>query len=122
MANFCHFHSFRQICHFRQNPQSQRGPLIIFNSTCSKGFGEVSPFSSQTRLSNFSYRRRLDQLIQLYVSLSYTGLLKTATVLFVFYPKCQPLLKPRASAKSFSRKLTHFPSKVLLLALFRNKT
>ena len=41
------------------------------------------------RLSNFSYRRRLDQLIQLYIRLSYTGLLKTATVLFVFYPKCQ---------------------------------
>ena len=70
MANFCHFQSFRQICHFRQNRQSQMGPLIIFNFTCSKGFGEVSPyspFSSWTRLSNFSYRRRLDQVIQLYI-------------------------------------------------------
>ena len=124
-GEFLPFHSFRQICHFRQNRQSQMGPLIIFNFTCPKGFGEVSPyspFSSWTRLSNFSYRRRLDQLIQLYISLSYTGLLKTATALFVFYPKCQPLLKPRASAKSFSQKLTHFPGKVLHLALFRNKT
>ena len=124
-GEFLPFHSFGQICHFRQNRQSQRGPLIIFNFTCPKGFGEVSPcspFSSWTRLSNFSYRRRLDQLIQLYISLSYTGLLKTATVLFVFYPKCQPLLKPRASAKSFSQKLTHFLGNVLHLALFRNKT
>ena len=125
MANFCHFQSFRQICQFRQNRQSQMGPLIIFNFTCPKGFGEVSPcspFSSWTRLSNFSYHRRLDQLIQLYIRLSYTGLLKTATVLFVFYPKCEPLLKPRASAKSFSQKLTHFLGNVLHLALFRNKT
>ena len=70
MANFCDFQSFRQIFHFRQNRQSQMGPLIIFNFTCSKGFGEVSPyspFSSWTRLSNFSYRRRLDQVIQLYI-------------------------------------------------------
>ena len=70
-GEFRHFHSFRQICHFRQNRQSQRGPLIIFNFTCSKGFGEFSsysPFSSKSPLSNFSYRRRLDQLIQLYIS------------------------------------------------------
>ena len=62
-GEFLPFHSFRQICHFRQNRQSQRGPLSIFNFTCPKGFGEVSPyspFSSRTRLSNFSYRRRLD--------------------------------------------------------------
>ena len=58
--------------------------------------------------------------IRLYSYIS--GLLKTATVLFVCFAKCQPLLKPRASAKSISQKLTHFPGKVLHLALFRNKT
>ena len=44
-GEFLPFHSFRQICHFRQNRQSQMGPLIIFNFTCPKGFGEVSPYS-----------------------------------------------------------------------------
>ena len=44
-GEFRHFHSFCQICHFRQNRQSQRGPLIIFNFTCSKGFGKFSSYS-----------------------------------------------------------------------------
>ena len=44
-GEFLPFHSFGQICHFRQNRQSQRGPLSIFNFTCPKGFGEVSPYS-----------------------------------------------------------------------------
>ena len=29
LANFCHFDSFRQIRHFRQNRHSQRGPMIV---------------------------------------------------------------------------------------------
>ena len=43
-GEFRHFHSFRQICHFRQNRQYHRAPLIIFTFTCFKGFGEFSRY------------------------------------------------------------------------------
>ena len=116
---FAKFAIFDKIANLKGDPWSF---LISLVPKALAEFRPIRQFSSWTRLSNFSYRRRLDQLIQLYIRLSYTGLLKTATVLFVFYPKCQSLLKPRARAKSFSQKLTPFPGKGLHLALFRNKT
>ena len=120
MANFCHFTVFAKFAIFVKIANLKGDPWSFLISLVPKALAKFR------LIRHFRHERVFPTFliagvwIRLYSYIS--GLLKTATVLFVCFAKCQPLLKPRASAKSISQKLTHFPGKVLHLALFRNKT
>ena len=120
MANFCHFTVFAKFAIFVKIANLKWDPWSFLISLVPKALAKFRPIRHFRHERVFPTFLIAGVWIRLYSYIS--GLLKTATVLFVCFAKCQPLLKPRASAKSISQKLTHFPGKVLHLALFRNKT
>lgn len=97
MTNFRHFHSFRQICHFRKNHHSQKWTLDHFISFVPKAlakfrlirqFRQNRPFPiffffiASVWISLYSYISA--KLIQVHIK---------SLLFIVFDLKCQPFLK-----------------------------
>ena len=118
MANFCHFTVLAKFAIFVKIANLKWDHWSFLISLVPKALAKFRPVRHFRHERVFPTFLIAGVWIRLYSYIS--GLLKTATVLFVCFAKCQPLLKPRASAKSH-RNWPIFPAKFYTWLYFETK-